>query len=194
MTCFHPDNTSGGNSVHLEQKRWIWASHRTAAAVAAITLVTGCGGPSSPTSPDIISPHPAAPQVHGTPAAVLEISTFEIQFDHTSRDAYYMYLPKVVLTETSGRSAALLNQISFFLPNGHGYDITSINSFYCLREGSRTVAAGAAWDTKLVIPWCLPLDSQIDLSGSTVRLTVSFADENGVPGEVTGSAIVARAR
>jgi hypothetical protein len=77
-----------------------------AAAPAAMALVAYCGRPSSPTEPSTRSNPFSVPRHrppgNRAPAAVLEISTFEVNFGNINQ-GYYLCVPKVMVTENWGR-------------------------------------------------------------------------------------------
>jgi hypothetical protein len=161
-------------------RRTMTSAMAIATAIAAMVLGAGCGGPSSP-SPAIptVPPAPAS----GTPAAVLEISTFELVL-YSDEDGHRWYEPRIVLTEKSGTSAALLQQLAFVEP---GRDTEIFRADGCLFGDSRRVPAGGTWKQSQAYYYCLPAYDE-SIVGSTVVLTVAFTDENGVGGRVTGSA------
>jgi hypothetical protein len=113
-------------------------------------------------------------------SAVLAFSTFELSLQ-THRDGSRWYEATVELTETSGRSAALLKELAFRLPNGDGAILGEV----CLQGSSGRVTAGGTWKLSQVHPGCLP--TWRDSVGTQVTLTVRFTDEHGVAGQVTGT-------
>ena len=163
------------------------------AAAAVLVFAAGCGPespassatPASPASPSGVAP------VAGTPAAALAISAFEVQFSGIYRGVY-TYAPKITLTEKSGTSAATVTRILLFLPNG---DTDVIDGAGCgARDKTWTVPSGGTWNEDSVAYYCLDIGSSIDLAGSQVGLMVTFSDERGVAGQVSGSAAVGPAR
>ena len=115
---------------------------------------------------------------------MLGISSFEVNFRVLTNGYNWVYYPRMVLTETSGTSAAWLQSISFSLPDG---------STYVIGQGCLLVSripSNQSWDLDHVYRYCLDLDSNAAISGLQVGVTVSFIDEDGRPGTVKGTAIV----
>ncbi|HXG71454.1 MAG TPA: hypothetical protein VNJ04_12685, partial [Gemmatimonadaceae bacterium] len=83
-------------------------------------FISACGGgPTVPTvGPTLAAPAPAAPAPAplGPSVATLAVSSFEVTLDDYFNGVYW-YRPTMVLAETSGKSAATLQSISFSIPN-----------------------------------------------------------------------------
>ena len=116
--------------------------------------------------------------------ATLAISSFEVNFRVLTNGYNWVYYPRMVLTETSGKSAAWLQSISFSLPDGS----TIFVGQGCLLTSR--IPSTQSWDLDRVYLYCLDLDSNAEISGRQVGVTVSFIDEDGRPGTVQGTAIV----
>ncbi len=154
--------------------------------------ISACGG--GPTVPTV-GPTPAAstPAPVGPSVATLAVSSFEVTFDNYFNGGYW-YRPTMVLTETSGKSAATLQSISFSIPNGNTFFIAAPNvpngKGCFLTSQSKVVPAGHTWNLNSVYYYCLDIDSRIDITGVPLSVTVSFTDEDGRQGTVKGSATV----
>jgi len=115
---------------------------------------------------------------------MLAISSFEVNFRVLTNGYNWVYYPRMVLTETSGKSAAWLQSISFSLPDGSTYVVGQ----GCL--SANRIPSNQSWDLERVYFYCLDLDSNAEISGLQVGVTVSFTDEDGQSGTVKGTAIV----
>ena len=93
----------------------------------------------------------------------------------------------MVLNETSGKSAAWLQSITFSLPNGN---TIGIGQGCLLTSRSKVIPSNQSWDLDYVYLYCLDIDSDAEISGLQVGVTVSFIDEDGRPGTVKGTATV----
>ena len=153
-----------------------------AAAVIAALTGAACGGtPTAPTRTTTVSsvdPRLPAP----VPAATLAITSFDV-IEQESSNGVFWYRPALVLTETGGQSAAILRSIRLSMPNHNDYTISQ----GCFSTpDSKAVARGACWDINSAYTYCLDIDSVTALADSQVEVTVSFADEQGIGGEVRG--------
>lgn len=157
----------------------MWSTWRRIAGAVAMMWVAGCGDSLSPTTPSS-SPAPAVP------AAVLEISTYDVEFAGISSGMYW-YLPKIVLTEKSQKSVAILQRLVFSLPSGDTWEIPILG---CSGEGSEKVASGGTWDTSRITRYCRDIDYRQDLAGSRLHAMILFTDANGVLGWTSASAVI----
>lgn len=170
---------------------------RMARLVAVGLLFIGaCGGPRSATSPTPVqSPAPAGSQVTApppAPATALSISSFDVHFVEYYGGANW-YTPAIVLAETTGNSPAILQSITFSMPNGDTVYIANDappGKGCFLTAESKQVPAGGTWSSDSVYGYCLDLDSRASLSGGHVGLTIKFSDLEGRTGEITGVAHV----
>ena len=147
---------------------------RISAAVVAIILAAGCGSTPLP-----IAPSPPAPTA--TSAAELEIASFDMKYLRFELGAY-VYAPEITLREKSGKSFAALTLLNLRMPNGDFYGLGGP----C--PSSLQVAAGGTWKLTDLAFWCRDVDTNADISGLPVILTVYYADQHGVRGEVTSTA------
>jgi hypothetical protein len=172
---------------------------RTIASLAAagLSLMAACGGPPTVTGPSATPS--AAPSAPPDPApapvpsaASLVVSSFKLTFGEVFERSYW-YRPAMTLTETSGKSAAMLRSISFSFGNGGSVVVANDaapGKGCFLTDESKVVRAGASWDLASVYWYCLDIDSPADLSGGQISVTVSFTDEDGHVGIAKGTAIV----
>lgn len=152
--------------------------------IIAALAAASCSGP-GPVSPAPVPPGASvAPVPPGASVATLAVSSFEVSFAGLSNSTYW-YRPTMVLAETSGRSAARLQSISFSMPNGGAINIVGQGCLY-----TQLVSAGQSWNLDNVYFYCLDLDSRADISGLQVRVSVRFLDDEGRPGAVDGTATV----
>lgn len=157
--------------------------------------ISACGdGPTVPTvSPTPALPAAPGPAPTGSSVATLAVSSFEVTFD-TYFNGRYWYRAAMVLTETSGKSAATLQSISFSIPDGDTFSVAAPeipNGQGCfLSSPSKAVPAGQTWNLNSVYYYCLDIDSHSDITGVPLTVTVSFIDEDGRPGTVKGTATV----
>src|SRR5215212_8599821 len=164
-------------------------SHRAMLLAFSAPFLVSCNQPALPTSPSPASPAAVlAPSTSVPAAATLVVSSFSVSptdvFNHV-----YWYRPELVLTETSGNSAAKLETVSFSMPNGSTLDINNnappgMGCF--LSSESQVVPRGGSWDVNRLYYYCLDLDSPSDLPGRQVGGTVTFRDDDGRGGVVTG--------
>lgn len=173
---------------------------RTIASVAAACLlsITACGDPRTVTGPSPARSGPPAPAPAPDPpppqpaAATLVVSSFDVEFQEVYGGSFW-YFPAMVLTETTGQSAAALKSIVFSTADGQSFPIVNdappgMGCF--LTNESKSVAAGASWDLSSVYGYCLDIDSRTDLSGREVTVVVTFTDEDGHVGTTKGVATV----
>lgn len=172
-------------------------SIRRAGAAAFLALVcASCAfvPPSAPTPLPLpsggITPVPERTTTPTTRAA-LAIDAFEWRFTGATQrpsSAYsYFYVPSLRLRETGGTTPVTLNSI-FFLEPGGGYTILSNGG--CFWGPAGQIDAGGTWSSASVYPYCLDLDSSVNLVGQEVRVVVTFRDAEGGVGQVTGTTIV----
>ena len=174
-------------------------TRRTCAAALMVALAgAGCGNhstaPTMPSSvPSVASPTPTPPPAPGEmAAATLAISSFDVTFAEFFGGTYW-YRPAMVLTETSGKSAATLQSVSFRIPDGTRIDILNnapAGQGCFLTSLSKVVPRGSSWDLSSVYWYCLDIDSRSDLSDRQIAVDVTFTDEDGHAGAVSGTATV----
>jgi hypothetical protein len=114
---------------------------------------------------------------------VLEISTFELSLQ-AAKDGSRWYMPRIVLTEKSGTSAAQLQELVFGSSNGD----RDILGGSCLAGNLGRVPAAGTWNEHQAYYACFPAYPE-SIAGTRVTLTVTFTDEERVEGHVAGSAI-----
>lgn len=173
MRC--DENAGGVQRVGLRQPggRSPVKTGRTAIVAAAIVLFAGCG--SSPLGPS-------------APRALLEITNFEMRYWRIDAadppvGFVYVYLPQVTLTERSGRTPAILDQLEFRMPNGE----RNLIGRGCMDEESQKVAASGTWDMTKLYYYCQDLDTAFDVSGLPITLTVTYSDQYGISGQLTST-------
>ena len=84
---------------------------RMIVAIVTIVLTAACSGTAPSMAPTAPSIAPIAPEPAATPAAELEITTFEMKYLRFEL-GFYVYAPEITLTEKFGRSATRLNPIA----------------------------------------------------------------------------------
>jgi hypothetical protein len=122
--------------------------------------------------------------------AALAVTSFDVTLGEYSSGTYF-YNPSMVLAETSGKSAATIQSISFSILNGDTFSLAndSPSGQGCfLTSQSKMVPSGQTWNLNSVYAYCLDIDSRQDITGVPVTVTVSFMDEDGRLGAVTGTA------
>lgn len=173
-----------------------------AAILTFVMLASGCDQHRySPVAPPAVSPvTQPAPALPGdppvsppapAPTATLEIASFELNLAEVNKSAYF-YLPKIVLKETSGVSAASLKRF-LFTEGGFRFefdDNTPLGTGCLLTTESRSVRAGGTWTESQVYYYCRFVDLPGDIAGLPVTLTVTYKDDQGVVGEVSSVAKV----
>ncbi|HUS20857.1 MAG TPA: hypothetical protein VMZ66_02465 [Aeromicrobium sp.] len=169
---------------------------RVLVIVVFAVSVSACGGGTtvSTVAPTPAAPTAAAPAPAPRPsAATLAVSSFDVTFDNYSSGRYW-YRPNMVLTETSGKSSATLQSISFSILNGDTYFVTApvvANGQGCfLTSESKVVGAGQAWNLNSVYYYCLDIDSRNDLTGTPITVAITFVDEDGHQGTVKNTVVV----
>lgn len=170
---------------------------RTCAAMLVMASAgVGCGNHTpAPTTPSSVSSvvSPAPPPAPGAvAAATLAVSSFDVKFAEVFGGSYW-YRPAMVLTETGGKSAATLQSISFRMPDGTRIDIVNDapeGKGCFLTPQSKVVPRGSFWDLSSVYWYCLDIDSRSDLTGRQIAVGVTFTDEDGHAGAVSGTATV----
>ena len=153
---------------------------RLTVAIITVVLTAACSStaPSmAPTAPSIAQ---TAPEPVAKPTAELEITTFEMNYLRIEFGEY-VYAPEIILTEKSGRSPARLKSIELRMPNGQ----TNILGGPC--PNSLEVPRAGTWKLTDLAFWCRDVDSPDDISGSPVTVTIFYADEDGVRGQVAKS-------
>lgn len=169
-----------------------------AAVLMVASASAGCGhqstAPTMPSAvPSVPSPTPTpAPAPGDVAAATLAVSSFDVRFAELFGGIYW-YRPAMVLTETSGKSAATLQSISFRTYDGTRIDISNdapAGQGCFLTPQSKVVPRGSSWDLSSVYWYCLDIDSRSDLAGRQISVDVTFTDEDGHAGTVSGTATV----
>ena len=155
--------------------------------------ISACGGGTT-VAPTPAAPTPAAPApAPGPSAATLAVSSFDVTLDNYS-NGWYWYRPKMVLRETSGKSSATLQSISFSILNGDTYVVTvpvGANGQGCfLTSESKVVTAGQAWNLNSAYYYCLDIDSRNDLAGTVITVAITFVGEDGHQGTVQHTVVV----
>ena len=82
-------------------------------------VIAACGGTTGPSAPSTVvaAPAPAPAPAPVPPVAKLVVSSFAMQFEEFSQKTYW-YRPQLVLTETSGQSAATITSLEFIIDGG----------------------------------------------------------------------------
>lgn len=112
--------------------------------------------------------------------AALTVSTFTVTRSSIQpySDRVY-YDVKLRLTETGRQSGATLRGVGLFVP-GVGTD------HGC--PPSARISPGETWDMDSMVVYCIPeviIPRSRNNEVTSVTLTVTFADDNGVPGSLT---------
>ena len=146
-----------------------------------------CDGSSRPTpfSPEATTaPIPPSGPTPGTPAAVLEVMTFNVrQIALASGSSHFQYEVTLQLAETTGTSGADL--ISVWLTDSRG------NIGYgCPSPGLARIGPGGKWAMSS-LGYCAP-DVPTDADVSMVSFGVRFADDVGRVGQLDATTSVTK--
>lgn len=161
-------------------------------ALVAGLLAAACGDAGTPVSPSAVVATPPAPTPSpgaGNPVpgeATLVVSSFQMRFVAFAQE-FYWYRPAIALRETTGAGTAMLESLLVELPDG---DTTEIGAGCFYRDGSMVVRAGGSWSSDAIYPYCLDVESRLDLSGRLLSLTVRYRDERGAPKRVMATTTV----
>lgn len=156
-------------------------------------LLAGCELPAAPEPFQIPSGQPRDLPAHATPAALLEVASFDI-VPTGVRNGVYGYLPSVTLRETSGQSAAHLLGMEFLVSIGGNTLVVGDEFFSCLPASlSKIVPANGTWSTAGIASYCLGLSSSVALEGLPVEVNVGYTDDDGTWGTFRAAALVTAA-
>jgi hypothetical protein len=161
---------------------------RTIVPIVTIVLTSACSSSTAPhTAPASTAPVAIASVPEEKPAAELEITTFEMNY---LREEFgqHVYAPEIILTEKSGRSPAQLKSIDLRMPNG----FTNRLGGPC--PNNLEVPRAGIWTLTHLAFWCRDVDSPEDISGLPVTVTIVYADENGVTGQLASTAVAEAVR
>jgi hypothetical protein len=117
----------------------------------------------------------------GPPTSSLAVSSLTVRLFLRAGQAQYQYEPgPLVITETSGRSAATVQAIEVYTPNGISeHDCPGIG-------GAVRIGPGQTLDLAKPLSYCMPYGLSYALA-STVTVRVTFVDDEGRPGQIQQS-------
>jgi hypothetical protein len=154
--------------------------------VLLVTLASACSGGGTPTTPSAhTAPSAAAAATvpHGQLTAALAISTFTVTRRSTQPlSDWVLYDVKLWLAETSGKSGATLKAVGLSVP------IVGTD-FGCTQSQHVRISPGETWDMNS-LGYCAPevsIHKSVGSEVSSVSLSVTFTDDDGRSGSLSGS-------
>jgi hypothetical protein len=143
--------------------------------VLLVMLASACSGGGTPTTPS----------VQTAPSAAVAISTFTVTRRSTQPlSDWVLYDVKLRLAETSGKSGATLKAVGLSVP-------VVGTDFGCTQSQHIRISPGETWDMDS-LGYCAPevsIHKSVGTEVSSVSLSVTFADDDGRSGSLSGSVV-----